>query len=59
MIHCLVRRPTVVARHVSLQIYGTCFYRLTTKLANTLTANKEGKCAPLNTNDIISKKYGV
>ncbi|XP_025270469.1 probable cytochrome P450 12a5, mitochondrial [Camponotus floridanus] len=54
MIHCLMRRSTVVARHVSLQIYGTCFYRLTTKLANTLTANKEEKCAPLNTNDIIT-----
>lgn len=58
MIHCLVR-STVVARHLSLQIYGTCFYRLTTKLADTLTANEERKCASLNTNDIISKKYDV
>ncbi|XP_072767739.1 probable cytochrome P450 12a5, mitochondrial isoform X2 [Anoplolepis gracilipes] len=53
MIHCLMR-PTSVARHLTLQVYGTCFYRLTTKLADTLAANEERKCAPLNTNDIIT-----
>ncbi|KAM0726079.1 putative cytochrome P450 12a5, mitochondrial [Formica fusca] len=53
MIHCLIR-STFVGRHLSLQVYGTCFYRLTTNLANTLAANEERKCAPLNTNDIIS-----
>ncbi|KAL6423494.1 hypothetical protein ACFW04_010223 [Cataglyphis niger] len=53
MIHCLIR-STFVGRHLSLQVYGTYFHRLPTNLANTLTANEERKCAPLNTNDILN-----
>ncbi|CAL1680777.1 unnamed protein product [Lasius platythorax] len=53
MIHCLMR-STFVTRYLSLQVYETCFYRSTTKLADTLAANEERKCVPLNTNDIIT-----
>ncbi|XP_029178636.1 probable cytochrome P450 12a5, mitochondrial [Nylanderia fulva] len=52
MIHCL--RSTFVTRYLSLQVYGTCFYRSTTKLADTLAANEERKCVSLNSNDIIT-----
>lgn len=55
MIHCW--QSTFVTRCLPLQVYGTCFYRSTTKLADTLAANKERKCVSLNSNDIISKKY--
>lgn len=48
-----------VSRYLSLQTYRKCFYRSTTKLADTLTATEERKCVPLNSNDIIGKKYST
>ncbi|XP_032684777.1 probable cytochrome P450 12a5, mitochondrial isoform X2 [Odontomachus brunneus] len=53
MMRCLMR-STFVARYFSLQAYRSCFYRSTTNLADTLTADEARKCSPLNTNNIIS-----
>ncbi|KAG5308153.1 C12A5 protein, partial [Pseudoatta argentina] len=53
MMHCL-KQSIFVVRDFSLQTYKKCFYRLMTKLSDTLAATKERKCMPLNSNDIIS-----
>ncbi|XP_018309022.1 probable cytochrome P450 12a5, mitochondrial isoform X2 [Mycetomoellerius zeteki] len=53
MMHCS-KQSIFIARDFSLQTYRKCFYRLMTKLSDTLTATEERKCVPLNSNDIIS-----
>ncbi|XP_018401084.1 PREDICTED: probable cytochrome P450 12a5, mitochondrial [Cyphomyrmex costatus] len=53
MMRCLTQSISV-PQDFSLQTYRKCFYRLITKLSDTLTATKEKKCVPLNSNDLIS-----
>ncbi|XP_018357347.1 PREDICTED: probable cytochrome P450 12a5, mitochondrial isoform X2 [Trachymyrmex cornetzi] len=53
MMYCL-KQSIFVVRDFSLQMYRKCFYRLMTKLSDTLAATKERKCISLNSNDIIS-----